>query len=446
MEKKTIENLAKTLEYESRLSKSHAEKIKRDIRSGTFNTKKSRPIPDISCIYKDPFKDSELLKMKRKKELETEYKKRIKERIIQIQNMKEKVTPKCQCSKELPHENEYYQNIIRNSALSVPISPISVEWMNKIQSFIPMRLKRNPQMKEFLACEMLKFKDEYQIGMREAVVKTVINVKHKEEQINIIRSPLKIDEAWRNRFCNSLKLLNKKLHRMNRISYRILKICNKYLSTTTMLEFSERSLQHSMTISEMHEAIRRECNKAEFVLMDETWFHDIVKVLTNDMKKALSEYKGDTRESLLNCCNTLLSIKAKTVIEQTIEKYMLLFKDKLVVRSYKAPWKPVLKVSLIVINNEVSLNPTIVELQEAYLAVISIVNSSIKRLPVLQSVLKEITRPLKIKVSLDDETFNCKQTELKTSLEPFCNELQERIKYFESDILSNSAHRDSRNL
>ncbi|XP_067137533.1 LOW QUALITY PROTEIN: dynein axonemal heavy chain 7-like [Centruroides vittatus] len=345
--------------------------------------------------------------------------------------MKEKVTPKCQCSKELPHENEYYQNIIRNSALSVPISPISVEWMNKIQSFIPIRLKRNPQMKEFLACEMLKFKDEYQIGMREAVVKTVINVKHKEEQINIIRSPLKIDEAWRNGFCSSLKILNKKLHRMNRISYRILKICNKYLPTTTMLGFSERSLQHSMTISEMHEAIRRECNKAEFVLMDETWFHDIVKVLTNDLKKALSGYKGDTRETLLNCCNTLLSIKAKTVIEQTIEKYMLLFKDKLVVRSHKAPWKPVLKVSLIVINNEVSSNPTIVELQEAYLAVISILNSSIKRLPVLQSVLKEITRPLKIKVSLDDETFNCKQTELKISLEPFCNELQERIKYFD---------------
>ncbi|XP_015752501.1 PREDICTED: dynein heavy chain 12, axonemal-like [Acropora digitifera] len=285
-----------------------------------------------------------------------------------------------------------------------PVTPMADDWWEAILSMIPSRLVSSPQLQPHIMELYDEVKVQYEASIRKAMVQHILmkpKVKGVEEDEDLPDDVVGIDYSspWRQSFNASREAIRQNLHVLHPSMQTILGICqSKNYSTLLITDQTNLRSQGAIECEHLKNNVTLDCEKTEEKLMH-SWFPEVVNVfIDKNMLKHLSSTKVD---SFYNCVSTLVSNQLKDLITRTLLAWESLFYEE------NRNRLPLFKMELILDDDDhMQFYPALGDVEEAVLYVVSSVESTMQRVPTVQSWLGGGNTVTHVDASLDKEVLS----------------------------------------
>ncbi|GFT10189.1 dynein heavy chain 12, axonemal [Nephila pilipes] len=395
----------------------------RKMRSDVPGLEKLPPLPQIETdinkfIDKDRWKDSKMWRIGVSARRKQEYKKKIFRQAKELEKSirKRTVDYEFQGVKRKP---EYYYKQLEEIINSAPVDPLPEKRISKILIFLKKNCTIFNEKDPVFLKELEELKANYEDVMR-AVKRDFILGKKKTDEIYPFRFRFvfHVDGELKERLSVTKNFLVRNLYTIHPLIQEANKICLSHIKGIIISPDIFR-VSEPHRIKKYCDQIVSQCLDYESEMMSFWW--PLISLLFSE-KKNLANFRGQQRLSILNCVNTLISIKIHNIILETLFFILDTFKLK-TDNLLSAPFAVRLKVQPVSSHAVIICDPSIEEFQDAFLKSFDHINHVLSNIPAMQCWIEEDTSDSKLKVAVTEFWMNELKRELRNCIEEYYTEI-----------------------
>ncbi|GBN02835.1 Dynein heavy chain 12, axonemal [Araneus ventricosus] len=393
------------------------------MRSDIPGLEKLPPIPKIETdidklIDKDRWKNSKMWKIGVSARRKAQYKEKIFKQVQELEKAVKERTVDYEF-KGVKRKPEYYYQQLEEMVNSAPVDSLPERILNKVISFLKKNCTIFDEKDPVFLKELQEVKENYEEVMRAARREFILCKKSEQENFSTkFRFVFHVDGELKERIKTCKKFLTYNLYTIHPLIQEANNVCLFHIKEIIISRDTFR-VSEPRSITVYCQEIVSKCLFYEDEMMS-FWWPEISLIFSE--KRNLANFKGKQRLSILNCVNTLISIKVHDIILQTL--YFILDIFKLKSEHLKsAPFFVRLKVHPTGSHAVILCDPSVEEFQEAFLKIFDQINQVLTNIPTMQCWIEEDSSKSKLKVSVTEFWMDTLKSDLKECIMEYYEEI-----------------------
>ncbi|GIX99977.1 dynein heavy chain 12, axonemal [Caerostris darwini] len=304
---------------------------------------------------------------------------------------------------------------------AAPVSPLPEKILNRIVMHLRKNCKIFDEKDPLYLKEIGELKLNYEEVMREVRREFILGKKNGDQAPSLkFRFVYHVGREQKKRISSARNFLARNLHNLHPLIRETNNICLFHIKGI-IIPYETFRVSEPHAIKGYSDEIIAKCVAYEDEMMS-FWWPEISLLFAE--KKNLAKFKGHQRLSILNCVNTLLSIKIHNVILETLYFILDVFKLKSDYLS-TSPFFVRLKVCPTGSHAIILCDPTMKDFQEVFLTLFDHINQVLSKIPTMQCWIEEDDSESKLKVSVTEYWMDQLKEELKDCIKEYYEEITE---------------------
>ncbi|KAG8186379.1 hypothetical protein JTE90_026797 [Oedothorax gibbosus] len=367
---------------------------------------------DISkLIDKDRWKNSKMWNIGVSSRRKKEYKEKIFKKVEELEkSMKKRSIDQESVESETFKRNpEFYRRQFADMLHSAPVDGMPEKIVQRLILLLTKNCNIfNPTDPLFLK-EIEELKESYDEIMRRIRSNYILDSGEESNKAPDYYSPaLYVDEELRHRISLTKSFLSRNLHTVNPLIQQAMQICLFHIKEL-MIPHETFKVAEPRSINEYCQEIVSKYSAFEDEMMS-FWWPEISLIFSE--RRNLEKFKGMQRLSILNCVNTLISVKIHNVLLQTLQFILSVFDPKSD-HFTEPPFLVRFKVQATTSQAVIVCDPSTEEFQDIFLNLFKQINQVMSSIPKMQCWLEEDSSNSQLNVSITEFSMDKLRDDLR---------------------------------